>query len=324
MLVAYLLFIVGVVWLAQLLLKNRLEFTLPKVRWQSAPTSGDPAKADQLIPVAQPVEEDSLLGKSRTVFDVSPPVKSIAPPPVESQGSQEHELLESPDSSTKNSSTTEFTQFGDEPGERAGDQPDYSFNPDATESDPDSTEPEDGDQDADDELINGSEGVVLNTFSDQLNSYPEGESLTQPNEFMIPLDLPTEGDNGIEQVSLDELMDEETAATDVPLDKYFSQLQTVESILDDIRKQVRRKQSRQSVEELCTQFTAVLGYYGMINDKNVVTRLNNVLKPEQLSDYAHLFMQVQRESMGLEEEEDEETNEEESEVTDMVDEAAYV
>ena len=123
MLIAYLLFIIGVIWLAQILLKNRLEFTLPKVRWQSGPTSGDPAKADQLIPVAQPVEEVSLLGKSRTVFDVSQPVKSIAPPPVESQGIQEHELLENPDASTKNSSTTEFTQFGDEPGERAGDQP---------------------------------------------------------------------------------------------------------------------------------------------------------------------------------------------------------
>lgn len=324
MLVAYLLFIIGVVWLAQILLKGRLEFTLPKVRWQSAPTPCDPAKANQLLPVAQPVEEESLLGKSRTVFDVSPPLNNLAPPPVESQGRMDHELLENPDSSTKSSSTTEFTQFGNEPGELAGDQPVYSFSPDATESDTDSTEPENGDQDADDELINGPEGVVLNTFSDQLNSYPEGESLTQPNEFDIPLELPTEGDNGIEQVSLDELIDEETAATDVPLDKYFSQLQTVESILDDIRKQVRRKQSRQSVEELCTQFTAVLGYYGMINDKNVVTRLNNVLKPEQPSDYANLFMQVQRESIGLEEEEDEVTNEEEIDVTDMITEATYV
>ena len=84
MLVAYLLFVIGVVWLAQILLKGRLEFTLPKVRWQSALPSGEPAKADQLLPVAQPVEEKSLLGKSRTVFDVSPTAKSMAPPPVES------------------------------------------------------------------------------------------------------------------------------------------------------------------------------------------------------------------------------------------------
>ena len=323
MLIAYLLFIIGVVWLAQILLKGRLEFTLPKVRWQSAPSSNVPAKADQPMPVAQPVEKESLLGKSRTVFDVSPPAKSIAPPPVVTHGSPEHDLLENPDSSTESSLTTEFTQFGDEPDELATDQPMYSFDPDARESDSDPTEPEDGDQDADDELINGHEEVVLNTFSDQLNSYPEGESLTQPSEFDIPLDIPTEGDNGIEQVSLEELIDEESSATDVPLDKYFNQLQTVESILDDIRKQVKRKQSRQTVEELCTQFTAVLGYYGMINDKNVVTRLDNVLKPEQPRDYANLFMQVQRESMGLEdEEEDEVTEEEEDEVTDMATELA--
>lgn len=91
----------------------------------------------------------------------------------------------------------------------------------------------------------------------------------------------------------------------------------MESILDDIRKQVRRKQSRQLVEELCLHFTAVLGYYGMINDKNVVTRLSNVLKPEQSSDYANLFMQIQRESIGLEDDEDDE-------VADIVSDVALV
>ena len=324
MLVAYLLFIVGVVWLVQILLKDRLEFTLPKIRWQSAPASGEQAKAGQPVSIARPVEEELLLGKSKTVFDVLPPAKSIAPQAVVNQGSQEHELLDNPDPLNETSLTTEFTQFGDEPSEHAGDQPAYFFDPDVTESDAD-PDSEDGNQDTDDELMKGNEGVILNTFSDQLNGYPEGESLTQPNEFDIPLDIPTEGDNGIEQVSLDELIDEETAATDVPLDKYFNQLQTVESILDDIRKQVRRKQSRQTVEELCTQFTAVLGYYGMINDKNVVTRLNNVLKPEQPSDYANLFMQVQRDSMGLEDDEDDEvTNEEEEEVTDEVSDVALV
>ncbi len=319
MLVAYLLFIVGVVWLAQILLKDRLEFTLPKVRWQSAPSSGELAEADQPIPAFQLVEEKPLLGKSKTVFDVAPPTRLISHPPVVSQGSPEHELLEIHDPSTASSLVTEFTPFGNEPGEFAGNQPAYSFSPDATESGPNSIASDNEDHD-DDEMTIGHEGVILNTFSDQLNGYPEGESITQPSEFDIPLELPTEGDYGIEQVSLEELIDEETAATDVPLDKYFSQLQTVESILDDIRKQVRRNQSRQTVEELCTQFTAVLGYYGMINDKNVVTRLNNVLKPEQPGDYANLFMQVQRESMGLEDE-DEVANKDE--VTPMANEATF-
>lgn len=318
MLLAYLLFIVGFVWLVQILMKDRLEITLPKVKWQSTPSSADLTKADKLVSVAPSVEEDHLLGRSKTVFDVITPVRSIPLVPGQNNVSHEHELLESPNATDESTSTMEFTQVGDAPDEITGLHQTYPFEPDASESYPDSTDIESEEGDSDEETTNGNDGVILTTFSDQLSAYPEGESITQPDEINIPLDIPAE-DNGIEQVSIEELIDEETAATDVPLDKYFHQIQTVESILDDIRKHVRRKQSRQSVEELCTQFTAVLGYYGMINDKNVVTRLNNVLKPDQSSDYANLFMRVQRESTGIEDEEEESLVEEElDEVSDEV------
>lgn len=178
MLVAYLLLIVGIVWLVQILVKDRLAVTLPKVRWQ--PTPGETEKPNQPSFTGPPLEEESLLGRSKTVF--SQPAIPVSHPPTGTQPGVVHELLESPGVSEETTSLTEFTQFPGEVGEPSSDHPEYSVNEDGTGADD-----EDVDVDTDD-LMNGNDTVTLTTFSDRLKSYPDGESQSQPNEFMIPLE----------------------------------------------------------------------------------------------------------------------------------------
>lgn len=308
MLLAYLLLFTGVIWLLQILLQGRLQVTLPKIKWQSTKLSSEAFSVT--VPKARiPVDDEAILGPTRnTSFQ---PVMSISPKTegetyLESKTtSSHHELLED-STGSENSEGTVSNEFTDFPTDHDSQNQDYPFadgndleGEQESENENQSNEGEEGDDDDDP----NQDQVVIHTFRDQITNYPEHESQTQPETFEIPLSDGEVDETDVETESLDELISEETSSSDVPLDKYFSQLQTVESILEDIGKSIRRKQSKQTVDQLCRQFTDVLGHYSMLNDKNVMTRVNRVIKPDEAPDHAREFLRLQRESLGLDEEE---------------------
>jgi len=298
MLLAYLLFFIGILWLIQILLQGQLHVTLPKIKWHLTNSLPQPLTAPQQ---QTSVDQEDILGPSRGPF-TRPSVATN----LEAERRMDIDtrvvgngLLEDTSLGEENTSN-EFTYF---PSAHISQRQSYSFG--KVEEVLEDSDEIDDDVDPEEEVDPSEHQLVIHTFSDQLTAYPAEESQTQPDHFEIPLSDLEEGENEpeVETISLDELMSEETSSSDVPLDKYFSQLQTVESILEDIRKSIRRKQARQTVDQLCRQFTDVLGYYSMINDKNVLTRVNQVLKANEAPDYAREFMRLQRESLGLEGEE---------------------
>ena len=301
MLLAYLLTIVGVLWLLQILLQGRLQITLPKIKWQSINKSSQSLSV--AVPSARtPVDDEAILGPTRNT-SLQPIISNSQKTGEETYlkpttTSSSHELLEE-STDSENGEARVPNEFTDFPTDQDHD------NPFGENSDPvDDQELDNVNQldEGDDDDDPSQDQVVVHTFSDQITNYPEHESKTQPETFEIPFSEDEVDETDVETESLDELISEETSSSDVPLDKYFSQLQTVESILEDIGRSIRRKQSKQTVDQLCRQFTDVLGHYSMLNDKNVMTRVNRVIKPDEAPDHAREFLRLQRESLGLDEE----------------------